>query len=108
MISSGVLFMSISLLKDHLVFEWISYKFTTNKFVPRKSHDQDDDVKREVDKITKMTNSEVQSGNLVLHGLSKFYKTNLAVNQLHLQVDNAECFGLLVNFSQIDSESYEI
>ena len=33
--------------------------------------------------------------NLVLHRLTKKYEKTLAVNQLHLQVQSSECFGLL-------------
>lgn len=96
MLVSGVLFMSICLLKDHLIFERIIYKFK-NKNLPQKHLNAvDDDVANEVEKIKKMTNSQILDGNLVLRGLSKFYKSNLAVNQLYLGVDNAECFGLLV------------
>lgn len=97
MLVSGVLFMSICLLKDHLIFERLIYKFINrSRSLPDKqSHTMDDDVKAEADKIKSMNQNELRNANLVLNGLSKTYKTNLAVNQLHLGVDNAECFGLL-------------
>lgn len=55
----------------------------------------DDDVKAEVDRIKHLNHSQFLDGNLVLNGLTKLYKNNLAVNQLYLGVDNGECFGLL-------------
>lgn len=57
--------------------------------------EMDDDVKAEKDKIKKLLSSQLRNENLVLQGVCKFYKSNLAVNQLHLGVENAECFGLL-------------
>lgn len=63
---------------------------------PSKSvENMDDDVKTEMDKIKQLNHSQFRDGNLILNGLTKFYKNNLAVNQLHLGVDNGECFGLL-------------
>lgn len=105
MIVSGILFLSICLLLDHLVFEKLIYKiekFISNKFnvfrknLPVKTM-VDNDVEDETQKIQKMTNSEMQQANLALIGLSKFYGRNLAVNQLYLGVNTSECFGLLVS-----------
>lgn len=55
----------------------------------------DADVKKEADRIRDMSEADVVSGNLVLQGLTKYYGNQLAVNQLHLAVGGAECFGLL-------------
>ena len=97
MIVSGVLFLSICLLKDYLIIERIIYKFFNGRRHLPSSTDAniDDDVKTETKQVKSMNQSQLKEGNLVLKGLSKSYKNNLAVNQLHLGVDNAECFGLL-------------
>lgn len=58
----------------------------------------DDDVRAEKEKVDKISNAELKNGNLVLRKLTKTYQKTLAVNQLDLGVDNAECFGLLVSF----------
>lgn len=55
----------------------------------------DEDVKAETTKIKQMNDRQLRDANLVLKGLTKSYKKNLAVNQLNLAVDSAECFGLL-------------
>lgn len=97
MIVSGILFMSFCLLKDYLIIERLIYKFS-NQFrqMPSESTGMmDDDVKNEKDKIKQLTSSQLLNENLVLQGVCKFYKSNLAVNQLHLGIENAECFGLL-------------
>jgi ABC-type multidrug transport system fused ATPase/permease subunit len=99
MTSSAVLILSICLLKDHLVFERLSYKLFSKKLSLPQESNIDDDVSDEIGRIKKMTPAEFRSSNLVLNGLTKFYNSRnkkiLAVNQLHLTVDNAECFGLL-------------
>lgn len=82
-------------MADHLVFERMFYK-VANRSAPTKAvMTSDDDVLAETKKIKNMEPVDLKSGNLVLTGLSKSYKSNLAVNQLHLGVDNSECFGLL-------------
>lgn len=94
MIASGIMFMSFCLLKDHMTFERFFIKNSSHTPV-KAGQSIDDDVLTETEKIKKMNQSQLRDGNLVLNGLSKLYKNNLAVNQLHLGVDNAECFGLL-------------
>lgn len=97
MIVSGILYLSICLLLDHLVFEKLIYKLKDNrKSLPAKTM-VDNDVEDETQTIQKMTNSEMKQANLALIGLSKFYGSNLAVNQLYLGVKTSECFGLLVS-----------
>lgn len=100
MMCSGILFMSICLLVDHLILERLFYliKGSTKPKLLKPASAMDDDVKTEMEKVDKMTNSELKSGNLVLQKLTKIYSQNLAVNQLNLGIDNAECFGLLVSF----------
>lgn len=59
------------------------------------SQETDLDVKTEINRIQNMTEDEIVDGNLILKGLTKYYGNRLAVNQLHLGVGAAECFGLL-------------
>lgn len=88
--------MTICLLKDHSLFEWFIYKFLTlHRNLPAPNLDTDADVLNEYDRIKRMSDVEISNGNLVLKGLTKYYGSQLAVNQLYLAVDNAECFGLL-------------
>lgn len=97
MLVGGVFFMIICLLKDHMMFDWLIYKFLkfSRKLPPMSQDDVDADVKLETDKIKNMTRDEIDNGNLVLNGLTKFYGNSLAVNQLCLSVGPSECFGLL-------------
>lgn len=95
MLASGVLFMSLCLLKDYLVIDRLFYKIFRRRQNKSGLSNMDDDVKIEADRVKSMTRSQLRDGNLVLKGLSKRYKEVLAVNQLHLGVNNAECFGLL-------------
>ena len=96
LIVGGFFFLGFCLLKDHMLLEWIFYKVCASKRqLTKAAREVDSDVKRETERIQNMSESEIENGNLVLRGLSKFYGTNLAVNQLHLAVDGAECFGLL-------------
>lgn len=96
MVVGGFFFMTICLMKDHMLFEWFIYKFLRfSRKLPSPSDDIDADVKTEMDRIRNMSKDEIVGGNLVLNGLSKFYGSHLAVNQLYLSVEPAECFGLL-------------
>lgn len=97
MVVGGFFFLTICLMKDHMLFEWFIYKFLTlkRKLPTTVYMDIDSDVKKETDRIKNMSASEITNGNLVLNGLTKFYGSHLAVNQLHLAVGGAECFGLL-------------
>lgn len=89
--------MAICLLKDHMLFEWFIYKYLrlSKKLPALGQQEMDPDVKEEVERIRNMSNSDIDNGNLVLSGLTKFYGNHLAVNQLHLAVGRSECFGLL-------------
>lgn len=88
--------MGFCLLKDHMLFDWFIYKFLT---LPRKlppvSQDLDEDVHDELIRVQNMDEEELAQKKLVLKDLSKFYSSQLAVNQLNLSVESAECFGLL-------------
>lgn len=94
---SGVLYLSFCFLKDHLVFEQFIHRFKNKfrKLSPKPSSSIDEDVKDEVEKINKMSQQQLRNENMTLNRLSKFYGNKLAVNQLCLRVERAECFGLL-------------
>lgn len=55
----------------------------------------DSDVNAEIQKVKEMNADQVRNSNLVLNGLTKYYGNFLAVNQLYLDVESCECFGLL-------------
>lgn len=92
---SGVVYLIICILIDYRVFNAIfdrlfnkKVKFPTRSII-------DDDIQAENDKVNRMTESEIANSNLVVKNLSKFYGNFLAVNQLCLAIEPAECFGLL-------------
>jgi ATP-binding cassette, subfamily A (ABC1), member 3 len=96
MFVSGIFFLTICLLNDHMMFDWFIYKLCTrSRKLPPQSSDIDDDVQEEVERIENMSEDEMEDKNLVLKGLTKFYGKFLAVNQLYLAVGRSECFGLL-------------
>lgn len=96
MFLGGLFFLTICLMKDHMLFEWFIYRFLKfSKKLPASGQETDDDVKKEVNRIKDMSEADIDGGNLVLKGLTKYYGNHLAVNQLHLAVGGAECFGLL-------------
>lgn len=95
MLASGATWLSVCLMADHLVFERILYKFANHSAPAKPAMTSDEDVLAENKKIKNMEPVDLKAANLVLTGLSKSYSSNLAVNQLHLGVDNSECFGLL-------------
>lgn len=96
MIASGVLFLSICLKIDYHIFAMMKYKLTKETLkAPPIRPDIDDDVKNEIDKVKALTTPQIEQRNLVLRGITKFYDKLLAVNQIHLEVDSSECFGLI-------------
>lgn len=94
---SALFFMTICLLKDHLIFEWLLYKFTSSRAraLPIQNPNMDVDVREEIDKVKSMTHAQIKDSNLVLQGITKYYGNFLAVNQLYIDVEQRECFGLL-------------
>lgn len=79
-----------------MLFDLFTYKFLTFKRkLPASGERMDPDVKQEMERIRNMSADEIAQGNLVLNGLTKYYGSQLAVNQLHLAVGASECFGLL-------------
>lgn len=100
MIIGGGIFLAIVFINDFSVFKWLQYKLInpllrSGKSMPHPNPTGDDDVQREIEKVKSKNKSEINENNLALNGLSKFYGRNLAVNQLHVSVEKAECFGIL-------------
>ncbi|XP_061399279.1 phospholipid-transporting ATPase ABCA3-like [Musca vetustissima] len=78
---------------NELIYKWKQRNFKPTP--PAEDANRDDDVESEKKKILKMSQSELQSQNLVLNRVTKYYDRFLAVNQISLCVKPAECFGLL-------------
>ncbi|CAG9800232.1 unnamed protein product [Chironomus riparius] len=93
--AGGALFMTIVLLKDYFIFAWIKYKLSSRNLPLPPISSADDDVIAEIERVRSKTATEIIDSNLVLRGLTKVYGKHLAVNQLHVGVEPAECFGLL-------------
>lgn len=96
-IFSGILFLTICIGKDHLIFERLYYKFFCRpRMLPLLNRNEiDSDVDFEIQRVKEMERSQIIESNLVLNGVTKFYGNYLAVNQLYLAIENRECFGLL-------------
>lgn len=93
---SGIIYLIISLLIDLNVFTLLLYKIIKpSDDLPSLTNIEDDDVTDEIQKVKKLTDEDIQSRNLVMKGLTKYYKKFLAVNQLYLEVPKRECFGML-------------
>lgn len=88
--------MAICLAKDHFIFELLYYKFFSRpRMLPLLNQNLDSDVNDEIQKVKEMSAEEIKGKNLVLKGLTKYYGNFLAVNQLYLDIEECECFGLL-------------
>lgn len=93
---SGIIYLTITLLIDLNVFKFLLYKIIKpSKNMPSITNIEDDDVTEEIQKVKKLTDEDIKSRNLVMKGLTKYYKKFLAVNQLYLEVPKRECFGML-------------
>lgn len=92
---SGIVFLTICILIDMHVFRRLSDMiYTKNEKFPMRLN-VDSDVQDEIEKVFTLSESDIANSNLVVKNLSKLYGDLLAVNQLCLKVDRAECFGLL-------------
>lgn len=98
-IVGAILFLAFCIVKDHLIFEEFFYKYMSlrsKKLPPLQTAIMDDDVKDEIDKVKSMSQQQINKSILVLKGLTRmFYEDMCAVNQLHLDIEEKECFGLL-------------
>lgn len=56
---------------------------------------KDNDVINERNRINQMTTDDYKMYSLILKELTKFYGNFLAVNQISVAVESAECFGLI-------------
>ncbi|KAG4068832.1 hypothetical protein HA402_004980 [Bradysia odoriphaga] len=66
-------------------------------FDPLQDEQIDDDVREMKERINAMDVGQLREQSVVLQNVSKFYGSFLAVNQVSLDIKQAECFGLLGN-----------
>lgn len=93
---SGIFYLAITLLIDLNVFTSLFYKiFKPSETLTPLTNIIDDDVTDEIQKVKNLTDEDMKSRNLVMRGLTKYYKKLLAVNHLYLEVPKRECFGML-------------
>lgn len=92
---TGIIYLTICILKDMHVFRRLSAMiYTKDEKFPMRIN-VDSDVQDEIEKVFTLSEGDIANSNLVVKNLSKLYGDLLAVNQLCLKVDRAECFGLL-------------
>ncbi|CAH2106426.1 unnamed protein product [Euphydryas editha] len=75
-------------------YNWIQRFFTRQKKSPPIKESLDPDVEDEI-KHAQVVDEKSPDVTLVARGLTKYYKDNLAVDQISFTVSEAECFGLL-------------
>ena len=71
------------------MFDWVIYwlRRPFQSMIPDNTTNTDSDVLAEKQRVKGMTMREIQTTNLVIVSLSKFYGKHLAVNQLSLAVN---------------------
>lgn len=82
-------------LHQRFIYFILSFVKQNQEQIEMKLDVKDNDVINEKIKINQMTSDDFKSYNLILNGLTKFYGKFLAVDQISIAVENAECFGLL-------------
>ncbi|XP_060661353.1 phospholipid-transporting ATPase ABCA3 isoform X1 [Drosophila nasuta] len=98
MLVSGVVFFLIVIVLEYNLFNELLYlirKRTIKPPPPPEDGYFNDDVEKERQRILNMSSDQISAKNLVLDRMTKFYSSFLAVNQVSLCVEEAECFGLL-------------
>lgn len=89
--------MALCLMKDHLIFDNFFNRLInrTPRILPLQNPNMDKDVKDEIDRVNSIQTAQLNDSNLVLKGITKYYGNFLAVNQLYIDVEQRDCFGLL-------------
>lgn len=91
MVTTGIGFFVILLVIEYRVFAGLVYfilSFFERKLPPMSQNGQiDDDVNAEKRRVNGMTLSDLDTNNLVLQSLSKFYGKFLAVNQISIGIN---------------------
>lgn len=84
---TGLVFFAILLIIEYRVFDSLIYAIRGlfNGALP-KDQEIDQDVMTEKTRVAAMTPEEIESNNLVLNQVSKFYGKFLAVNQLSIGI----------------------
>ncbi|XP_058465468.1 phospholipid-transporting ATPase ABCA3-like [Malaya genurostris] len=85
----------IMLIEYRVFNHFINWRIRTPKEYTEAEDDIDSDVLAEKIKISSMAQAEVNSYNLVLKDVSKYYRKFLAVDKLSVGIRHSECFGLL-------------
>ncbi|KAG4071964.1 hypothetical protein HA402_006125 [Bradysia odoriphaga] len=94
----GTVVFVILLLNEYGIFASLYYSIRSrfSKFSVEASDEAlDSNVSEEKDRVQNMSTMEIKNYNLVVRNMSKAYGTFLAVNNMSIAVQEAECFGLL-------------
>ncbi|KAH8387873.1 hypothetical protein KR093_009980 [Drosophila rubida] len=95
-IVTAILLFLLLLMIEYGVFKNILYMIRNRGLKdPPPLKNTNVDVRRERERILNMSEHELQTKNLVVDRMSKYYVNFLAVNQVSVCVEKAECFGLL-------------
>lgn len=100
MLASGIVYFGILSLNDKRIFQklfvWIENLRRRSLLKVSFSDVMDTDVMEEKQYVDELVaTGEFASSNLILHNLTYFYGTFLAVNRLSVAIEPFECFGLL-------------
>ncbi|XP_058835899.1 phospholipid-transporting ATPase ABCA3-like [Topomyia yanbarensis] len=97
MASVGIIGFATLILIEFRVFGRIfdrKYMFSKRRSISEQ-YILDDDVRKEKERVSALSPEQITGHNLVVRDLTKYYKGLLAVNQISVSVEHAECFGLL-------------
>lgn len=90
MVGTGIVSFLILLIIEYRVFEGFTYyisSFFERKLPPAHAEGEiDNDVDDEKKRVKRMTMADLETNNLVLQSLSKFYGQFLAVNQISIGI----------------------
>ncbi|KAL9700793.1 hypothetical protein quinque_004234 [Culex quinquefasciatus] len=94
LVGIGVCAFTLIMLIEYRVFKALFDRRMSGQILGVDS-EQDSDVLEEKRRIEVMCQAEINSYNLVLKNVSKYYKKFCAVNDLSVGITHSECFGLL-------------
>ncbi|KAL1517916.1 hypothetical protein ABEB36_001616 [Hypothenemus hampei] len=95
---AGFIFLILVFMIEHKLFSNLKYRIQQKYFKRLHVEVQDEDQDVQMEKcVIRDTQQDVllRQYNIVIKDLTKYYKSNLAVNGLCLGIKNSECFGLL-------------
>lgn len=91
----SIVFLLIVFLLDYRFFDKISYKISFSEKKLPSLTTTDTDVLAEIERVKSKSLELITANKLVMKKLTKSYGNFVAVNQLYVAVEPAECFGLL-------------